>query len=257
MKRHHLSETTSLMALFEAPPWKDEEEDFLLLTTDYQTAGRGQRGNHWESERGKNLLFSFRLRPGFLPASEQFFLSEAVALSLCTTLREWRSDVCIKWPNDIYCCDRKLGGMLLEHRLLGAHIDSTIIGIGVNIDQAHFVSDAPNPISLCHLVQPTPPREAVLARFLHHFEHYYERLMQGQHAALHLDYRSALYRQKGVHTYADATETFTAQLTDILPNGTLLLTDTEGRLRRYHFKEVAFLLPPPPALFPVPLPLSP
>ena len=110
-------------------------KDMILVTADFQTAGRGQAGNSWESEAGKNLLFGLLFHPREVEANRQFILSQAVALSICETLSDYAEDIRIKWPNDIYWKDRKICGMLIENTLVGRCIENCIIGAGININQ--------------------------------------------------------------------------------------------------------------------------
>lgn len=238
----YFEETTSTMSLLALPEWQEVEEKYVLLTTDYQTAGRGQRGNHWESARGENLLLGIAVRPTFLLPQQQFLLSEVTALAAQHALSEVVTGVTLKWPNDLYYKDNKLGGMLLEHQLQGAKIVRTIIGLGINVNQTIFLSDAPNPISLQQIAGQRLSRTALLERFFAHFQKQYERLEQGETEAIHNDYLSVLYRREGFHPYADAKGTFQARLQGVAPDGTLTLIDSEGNERHYQFKEVRFLL---------------
>ena len=117
----HLPETDSTMLLLlRLPQYQHSDKEFVLATTDYQTAGRGQRGNHWEAERGKNLLFGFLFHPTLVPVTHQFALSEALALAVRAALAEHvDGGVTVKWPNDVYWLDYKIAGMLLEHDVCG------------------------------------------------------------------------------------------------------------------------------------------
>ena len=119
-----------------------------VVETPCQTAGRGQRGNSWESEPGKNITFSMIMRmPGFA-ARRQFRISEAVSLAIIETVVRHTGVACsVKWPNDIYAGDRKLCGILISHSLAGDTISYSIIGAGININQTCFLSYAPNPVS--------------------------------------------------------------------------------------------------------------
>ena len=138
---------THSLYILDDSPWF---EWIRLHSTDstIQTAGRGQAGNSWESEAGKNLLFGLLFHPREVEANRQFILSQAVALSICETLSDYAEDIRIKWPNDIYWKDRKICGMLIENTLVGRCIENCIIGAGININQQTFCSDAPNPVSL-------------------------------------------------------------------------------------------------------------
>ena len=123
-----------------------------VVSTYNQTAGRGQRGNSWESEPHKNLTFSVLLKPQHIIAREQFYISEIVSVAIVNTLRKYIIDqpIAIKWPNDIYVNDDKICGILIENTLSGYSISQSIAGIGININQQTFLSNAPNPISLIH-----------------------------------------------------------------------------------------------------------
>ena len=123
----------------------------VVVVADYQTAGRGCGTNRWESERGKNLLFSVMLHPENVPANRQFQISRAISLAIVDALGEWVGDLSIKWPNDIYWRNGKLAGILIENSLQGSMIRDSIIGVGLNVNQRAFHSDAPNPVSMYQL----------------------------------------------------------------------------------------------------------
>ena len=174
--RTDLKETASTMLDLLRPELQSRKEEFVLVTADFQTAGRGQRGTVWEAERGKNLPFGFSLRPVFLRAGEQFRLSEILALSIASALNGYTDGgFCIKWPNDIYFGNRKICGMLLEHDLHGGRIAATRTGIGINVNQRTFRSNAPNPVSLCGILGHETDRETLLLRILDEFERRYRK----------------------------------------------------------------------------------
>ncbi len=254
--------------------------DITLVTAEYQSAGRGQAGNSWESERGKNLLFSLQVRPSALPAASIFVLSEAIALSLRdAVLQILTSDpynpavqsvtphavdtippVTVKWPNDIYVADSKIAGILIENSFLGNNVEHSIIGCGININQQNFhfpkfaasrsdgTPSCPIPVSLFQLLGHETERQIVLETIITAFRRRYEAIqVEGAKAitAIHNDFRQALYRREGFHAYRDATGIFNAEITDVEPSGHLLLCDANGHLRRYAFKEVSFCQEPP------------
>lgn len=217
------------------------EEEFVAVTADFQTAGRGQRGTVWESAPGRNLLIGLRVRPSFLRAVEQFRLSEATALAVAEALDPYTGGITLKWPNDVYWHDRKICGMLLEHRLQGDRIAETLIGPGINLNQETFLGDAPNPVSLLQITGRETDRAAVLSAFFHRFLHHYRGLQAGRHAELDHLYFQRLYRRDGLHPYRDAAGPFRARITAVEPTGHLILEDETGSLRRYAFKEIVFL----------------
>ena len=146
----------------------DELPEISVIIADEQTSGRGQRGNSWEAEAGKNLLFSIVCHPDFLKASEQFVLSQAIALAVALTVNEVVvTDECrVKWPNDIYIGNKKVSGTLIECDLRGSNIETCIIGTGININQEVFHSDAPNPVSMAQIAGKEFDREALLSQIL-------------------------------------------------------------------------------------------
>ena len=127
---------------------KENGEGNMVVVADYQTAGKGCGTNSWESERGKNLTFSMLIHPENIPASRQFRITEIISVAICEVLEQYIGDVSIKWPNDIYWRNGKLGGILIENALTGNQIRDCIIGVGLNVNQRRFLSGAPNPVSL-------------------------------------------------------------------------------------------------------------
>lgn len=235
----------------------DTPDDYqmTLVTAEYQTAGRGADTNRWESAKGENLLLSLRVKPANLPVSRMFALSETTALAISDVLGAFLPltspkggrGVCIKWPNDIYYGDSKVAGILIENDLQGSRVQRSTIGIGINVNQRRFLSDAPNPRSLADIVGHDVERRFVLEQFMERFTHLFGQIEDGRPEALdalHENYKNHLYRFGEEHTYSDKDGTFRATLTDVEPSGHLILRDTNGSLRRYAFKEVRFLINP-------------
>lgn len=240
----HLDETDSTMSRIRLVPSESIPNDGAwLLTADHQTAGHGQKGTTWESTRGDNLLFSFAFCPYAVKASEQFHLSEALALAVAEALSPWIGDCEVKWPNDVYHTDRKICGMLLQHTLSGDHIAQTNVGVGVNVNQRTFRSDAPNPVSVWQIRHEETSRERLLESIIGHFSSHYADICQHHAERVHEAYLQRLYRRDGYHRYRDAEgREFEARITGISPLGVLSLTDHEGHDRRFAFKEVSYVL---------------
>lgn len=239
---HHFAVTESTSLLLRSGIFREEKAPFLLLTADFQTAGRGQGTNRWEAKDKQNLLFSFRFFPKGVSAVDQFVLLQVVSLAVAATLQSYvGSGISIKWPNDIYYGENKLCGILIEHDLCGGKVLETRCGIGINVNQRQFVSDAPNPISLYQILGKEVDRAAVLRRFLKAFEKY--RLLQEKTEVLLLtdEYMWKLYRRTGLHAYRDVQGLFWASFHDIDHAGRLVLRTQEGDLRSYAHKEVSFV----------------
>jgi BirA family biotin operon repressor/biotin-[acetyl-CoA-carboxylase] ligase len=228
----HIEETDSTNR------WLKENGDgTMVVAADYQTAGKGCGSNSWESERGKNLTFSMLIHPTDIPASQQFRITEIVSVALCETIERYmETKASIKWPNDIYVGDCKICGILIENRLQGHVIKDSIIGIGLNVNQIEFVSDAPNPVSLRQLVGHEIDREVLLHDFLQAFEVFSVR------ENTVFSYRKRLFRLGKINTFEDKAGRFDGIITDVEADGHLLIRDLTGEMRRYAFKEVTFII---------------
>ncbi len=217
-----------------------------VIYTPSQTAGRGQKGNSWESEDGKNLTFSLLLKRPPVKARDQFYLSEAAALAVVEALSAEAGDsFTVKWPNDVYWQDKKACGMLIENSLDGSDIATSIVGIGINVNQEHFLSDAPNPVSLINITGREHDLMALLKRVCSCIEQLVESLGDADaRTDLHQRYMAALYRNDGqLHPYEDAAgNRFMAMVTGIAPDGTLTLRHEDGTTHDYLFKEVRHII---------------
>ena len=214
-----------------------------VVWADFQTAGRGQRGHVWHSQKGENLTFSVVLEPLFVAIAEQFSVSEVVALSLVDMLAEYCIEAKIKWTNDIYVGDKKLVGILIEHSLAATTLRRTIVGVGINVNQREFDSSIPNPVSMAQLLDKQLDAEEVLKCFLDNLQRNYELLRQGEKEALHERYNTLLYRKEEYHTYAlPSGERFSAKIVGTAPSGALRLENEQGETKDYLFKEVEFII---------------
>ena len=221
---------------------KCEGEDMTVVVADYQTAGRGQGSNSWESEPEKNLLMSIRVCPTMVPPRRQFILSEAGALAVGKTLADYTDGISLKWPNDIYWNDCKISGTLIETTVSGMALATCTFGIGINVNQHVFRSDAPNPVSLYQILGHEVPVEEVMHRVLDSLEQQLESVWKGDFTAVSRRYHQHLYRQQGFHPYSDAHGPFMAELLHVEDDGHLVLRDTTGLIRQYAFKEVAYMI---------------
>lgn len=217
------------------------EGDIILAQC--QTAGRGQRGHTWESREGENLTFSLLLEPLFLPPSEQFLISECVALGVCDALTHYGIEAQIKWTNDIYIGDRKLAGILIEHKLQGSALARTVAGIGLNVNQKAFSDDLPNPISMAQATGREFDREEVLQTVATSLMARYEQLREGGAKELQADYHQRLYRLGQEHCYAlpDGSR-FRGIIRGVEPTGALRIENERGELLSFLFKEVEFVI---------------
>jgi len=244
----YIAETNSTNDLLRQHP------ELLTIRTDYQTAGRGQQGNGWESERSKNLLFSTLLLRPAVPLEQQFLISMAVALALREAVAEVigdRDDLCIKWPNDLYVGDKKVAGILIENTLAAGAIDRSIIGVGLNVNQEQWVGSAPNPTSIKLLTGHDEEVEPILHSFLKHLS---EQMLSI--AALPEQYRAHLYRRQGWYWWEErevsltptmnqnerTDRSFEAKVIGVTEQGELQLQTRGGENKTYHFKQIRYII---------------
>lgn len=222
---------------------KEPVEGTVFLAYE-QSNGRGQLKNFWESEPGSNLTFSIVLFPDFLDIRKQFMLSKVVSLGIYTALSKYVANLRVKWPNDIYAGDRKLGGILIENSIMYSSIKSSVIGIGINVNQTHFVSDAPNPVSLSILANKAYDCDLILDELLAGIDSYYSLLKQNEEERINQEFLSVLYRYREKHWFKDQKGEFEGEIVGINKIGQLLIRKSDDKTMSYHFKEVEFLQSP-------------
>jgi BirA family biotin operon repressor/biotin-[acetyl-CoA-carboxylase] ligase len=215
--------------------------DGCVVITDKQTAGRGQRGNRWEAQPGENLTLSVVWRPTFLAALDQFQLSQAVALAVhdwATSLLGPDPALRVKWPNDIFFGEQKLGGILIENTLSGSKIQSSVIGVGLNINQHEF--GVPTATSLACLTGRQYSLPPLATRLLECLERRYLQLRAGQVASLRQAYLSVLYRYQALCPYEVDGRRILGKIRGVNDAGQLEV-EIAGELRRFGLQEIKYL----------------
>lgn len=212
-----------------------------VIMAESQYAGRGQQQNKWNSEPGKNLTFSLLLNPVFLSPLNQFYLTRVISLGVAEALQAAaQSRISIKWPNDIYYNDRKLGGILIENILQGSQIKHAVAGIGLNINQEQFPDWVPNPVSLKQILHKDYDLRLLLSDICSRIEGWYLRLKAGQLDEIKTAYLNALYWYREVKNFRAGKVVFTGEVTGITEHGRLQVQQADG-LHEYNFKEIEFL----------------
>lgn len=214
-------------------------EGTVVLTLN-QTKGRGQQTNTWESESGKNLTISIIFRPNFLPIPDQFKISEVISLGVVDYLGVYIDKVSIKWPNDIYVGNDKIAGILIEHSIMGSELSHSVCGLGLNINQQQFLSDAPNPISLAMITGNEYDLDKELNLLLVAIEKRYFQLKAGHVINLEKDYLNAMYWKGEEHLFSDENGSFRGKIVGVTDWGQLRI-ETQEEERVYNFKEVKFI----------------
>lgn len=249
----YIKQTNSTSTLLREQ-YSENMPHLYTIRTDYQTAGRGQAGNSWESEEGKNLLFSALLKYKDIRAAEQWRLSMLVAVALWDVLANYlpKEQLTIKWPNDIYFGDKKLVGILIENSLIGGYVGYSIAGVGVNVNQTKWLSNAPNPISMKEITGQEYDVEVLMKEWQEKIKAWEISTTDELEAA----YLQHLYRGKGWHKYVERevsvqptmiaeqgiAGTFLAEFVSVTEQGELILRKENGEEKNYHFKQIRFVV---------------
>lgn len=213
-----------------------------VITASFQDSGRGQPGNSWESEPGKNLLMSVILYPVMVSPAGQFIISRMISLAVHDLVAGYCAAARIKWPNDIYVGDDKIAGILIENSIMGETLGSTIAGIGLNVNQMTFRSNAPNPVSLRKVTGREMDLTAVTGDLIAALDRRYAMVISGETAALEKEYHRALYRAGEWHRFSDDSGEFDGMIERVLPDGMLSVRKRDGISRLYAFREIDYIL---------------
>lgn len=225
----YIKTTNSTNTLLKQLAAEGNPPDFIYAG--YQTAGRGQTGNGWESEADKNLLCSILLPPN----KNLYFLNIAVGVAIIRLMGE---EFTIKWPNDIYWQDKKLAGILVENAIVGSEVKFSIAGIGLNVNQTEFKSDAPNPVSLKQITG----KEYNIDRLMNLLLKEVQKVLNEPEETIWSEYKAHLYRREGFWPFEDKNGRFEAAIQDVLPTGEIVLKDKNGQIRQYEFKQIKYIL---------------
>jgi len=212
-----------------------------IVYTGFQTAGKGQAGNKWESEKDKNLLLSVILYPTIIRADRQFLISKVISLGVSDFLKTYVYDVTIKWPNDIYVKNEKIAGILIENSIIRNEIDHSIAGIGININQKHFPRHLPNPTSLKILTGKDYDLEQCLNELAAKLDARYKLLLYNRIGRIEEDYKNSLYRFGQFTEFSDNRGVFEGKIISVTDTGRIQIEDRRGRIYEYGFNEVDFL----------------
>ncbi|HAN00901.1 MAG TPA: biotin--[acetyl-CoA-carboxylase] ligase [Marinilabiliales bacterium] len=238
----HLTEVDSTNKYLRNQIDKSALPEGYVISADFQNSGKGLGTNTWESEANKNLTFSLLLCPGFLKAEDMFLMSKAISLGIIDALNTYQNCFTIKWPNDIYYQNKKVGGILIENQIQGSQIKFSIIGIGINVNQERFTSDAPNPISLQQILKHPLDTNECLNRILNQISIWYDMLSDGYTEKINQQYFNHLFRSHHYHDFKANNELFHAKIMEVKDDGCLVLATPTGDTRSFYMKEVEFVM---------------
>lgn len=207
-----------------------------------QYNGRGQQNNTWYSEPGKNLTFSLILNPVFLDVGKQFYLNMCISAGIVKALNKVTGqNFTIKWPNDIYFENRKIGGILIENIIGGSRFKYSIVGIGINVNQRHFDENLSSRAqSLVNILHAEQDINELLREICMAIEPLYLKLKAGDFQLLRESYISDLYKFEVQSNYRQNGEIFSAQIIGVSELGRLIL-QKENETIQCDFKEIVFL----------------
>lgn len=213
-----------------------------VVIAKHQTNGRGQQGNIWSSEKGKNLTCSYIMYPVFLGADKHFYLNMVVSLAVkevCESILE--DEVKVKWPNDIYFGKNKIAGILIENSISGSTVITSVIGIGINVNQTKFDEMLPNPSSLKLLTEQEVSVDHVLQLLSVYLEKYYLQLRKGNLHFLQRAYTEALFRYNQTGYFKRGEQTFKGEIAGIARDGKLII-HSNGKELRFTMQEIQFVI---------------
>jgi len=243
MKIVKLHTTTSTNTYFKEWIQKNTPENFMIIATDEQTHGRGQRGNFWVSESGKNLTFSIFIKLDQFKIDRQFELNQAISLSLLAVLKNYIPSIKIKWPNDIMAEKLKIGGILFENTVSKSIIKNSIIGIGINVNQTKFSKELPNASSLINITDKNFELEVLLKEMQHSIRKHILLLENNPRNFFNQAYLEKLYLWKKNVPYEDMNgKSFEGKIIGISMQGKLQVELNKTKdVKEFDFKEIKFL----------------
>ncbi len=216
-----------------------------VLCAEYQTGGRGMGENRWHSEEGQNLLFSIGMDASFIPASEQFLITQMIALAIVDELSD-RIDptkISIKWPNDIFFEEKKLGGILISNTIRASRLDQSVIGVGLNINEINFPKWIPRPVSMRSIRNKNYDSLDILKGILKQFSFRMDQAKNSDDGVLGItqDYHQKLFRLDEWYVYELDNSRIELKIRGIGEFGMLILENRAGKTISCDFKAIRFL----------------
>lgn len=213
-----------------------------VISAGFQTAGRGQFGSSWFSSPDKNIILSLVLYPDFLRPGDYFLLNQAVSLAVYDLINSYfPGRASIKWPNDIYCDESKMAGILIQNVISGNKISASVIGIGINVNESHFPPELPNPVSIFQITGRHSDLSVVSSHLFGFLESRYLSLRSGKGIEIRKAYHGALFRLNKPSLFSSQDEKFTGMIRGVEDQGKLILETEGNKIRTFDFKEIRFI----------------
>lgn len=213
-----------------------------VIMAHYQTNGKGQRNSSWDSSEKDNLLMSVLLDTSMVSTDKVFYLSKIVALSIHSLVIKYTE--CypqIKWPNDVIIDKMKLAGVLIENKWKSSMICSSIVGIGLNINQVNFTGFY-NATSLKTITSKDYDLDKVLKDLCQELNHYYKILVDCKFEQIDNEYHKHLVNYNKWANFLEKGRSFNAKVIGVNQQGELMLELKNGKIRNFELKEITQLL---------------
>jgi BirA family biotin operon repressor/biotin-[acetyl-CoA-carboxylase] ligase len=211
-----------------------------VILAEYQTQGRGQKGNTWESQKGLNLTFSVILMPDFLEAHRHFYLLMSISMGILELLQQAGMKAKIKWPNDMVSSGRKIGGILIENSMKGNCLASSVAGVGLNVNQTRFTLAGGNPTSMKLELGRTIDRENLFTDALKYLTTWINRLYRNEWKRIRESYLHHLFQLEQWADYTDSAGDFRGRISGVLEGGELSVEKQHGGIHHYGFREIEY-----------------
>ncbi|MFK2820562.1 biotin--[acetyl-CoA-carboxylase] ligase [Flavobacteriaceae sp. LMIT009] len=217
-------------------------EDYTIVTTKYQTKGRGQMGAVWKSEKGKNLMFSVFKRNCCVSVDDQFYISMVTSLAIIKTLQSFQvPKLAVKWPNDILSEQKKICGILIENVIKQNEIEGTIVGVGLNVNQTQF-DNLLQASSILNLTGMVFNPEELLNKIIEHLSFYFDKLEQGKQNFIKRAYEALLFRKNKPSTFKKKNgELLLGFIAGVNTNGNLQILTEDNIIQEFELKEIQLL----------------
>lgn len=219
--------------------------DGTVYFTKNQTSGRGQRGNTWVSEPNKNAAFSIVVYPKFISTSNLFLLNKIASLAVSdflSTIPDLSDSVLIKWPNDILVGEKKICGILIENQLKDQRISSTVIGIGININQEKFDQYGLNATSLKQFTGDAFKVKNCVEEICSYLEARYLQASNNGVGAIDEEYLEKLYGYNEWIKFELNGEIISGMVVSISSEGKLCVLFDNEEEKMFDFKEIKFVI---------------
>ena len=221
----------------------EQVKEATVVWSQEQTSGKGQGDNRWESEPGKNLTFSWILFPHFLPPDRQFLLNKMISLGVSDFLIKLQIPlpVSIKWPNDIYLENKKVGGILINNTICGDRLATAVVGIGLNVNQMHFSNDTPNAVSVRQVTGNKTDLKSGLRELVNNLNLRYAQLRSGAYESLETDYLDRLLGYQQWRTFRAKNHEFEGKVQGVDEYGRLIVLTRKNESALFDHGKIEFL----------------